>query len=263
MLQYIPLHKIAPGDNDRTRFDARHIINMAGILLGGKSLPPIHVRPHPSQEGMYQIASGGTRFKAACRAWIVNPSLDTIPCMVSEMTDTEYYAEMLGENMQRRDLDPLDEAAAYLKRMEMGMTKSEVAQAAGVSVGRVSDRLALLEVVPEVHGFIREGHFPLTYAVCMSKLDNNRQRIAMQYFSKRPHLNFEDFQKEVNRLYAAQCQTDMFATDSIWGALQASTRSLFTQNDEQKAKQLKEKIKRLEKELADAKWALDQLGKKV
>lgn len=87
---------------------------------------------------------------------------------------------MLVENTGRADLDPIDEARAYARRMDDGATADEVAKVAGVSVIRVRFRVKLLDLVDDAQALVRRGDLPLGMAQAMHGLDRNRQRMALR-----------------------------------------------------------------------------------
>ena len=127
----------------RRRISEEGIEGLAASIRSQGLLEPIIVRPRA--EGGYEIVAGERRWRAAQRA-----GLETIPALVRELDDRDAMAIALIENIQREDLNPLEEAAA-LKRLlaEYDMTHEEVAAAVGRSRTAVSNLLRLLNLAPD------------------------------------------------------------------------------------------------------------------
>jgi ParB/RepB/Spo0J family partition protein len=204
----LPVDAIAPGDNDRRVFEARKLRELADSILEHGLAQPISVRSNGA--GQYQIIAGERRWRAHKLAGIA-----TIPAIIRDDLDDEGAAAiMLLENVQRADLNPIDEGYAYKKRMaEFGWTAEEIARRANVSAGRVKDRVVLLDLVPEAQKLIGDGQLSPGYGVAMHQLDSNRQRIAMRYLreAKRPTLS--EYREVCSQLLAEQAQESMFNLD--------------------------------------------------
>ena len=159
----IPLTQIVPGDNDRTVFEPQALQALADSIQADGLMQPITVRPLWSDVGTlfgkpdpgnvtYQIVAGERRF------WAVNLlGWPTISAIVRELNDEQADALMLAENVHRADLNPMDEARAYHKRMSKhDWTIAQIAGKANVSTHRVSARLKLLDLVPEAQKLIAD-----------------------------------------------------------------------------------------------------------
>jgi ParB family chromosome partitioning protein len=188
-IQRLPVAAIIPGDNDRTVFKA--IDELAESIVEHGLAQPITVRPvthapgRGANDGHYEIVD-----------------------------DEGAAAIMLLENVQRADLNPVDEGRAYAKRMkEFGWSERDIANRANVSKGRVESRLALLHCVPEVQKLIADGNLAIGYGVAMSPLDPNRQRIAMRYVRDAKRPTVAEFHEVCSRLLEEQRQEAMFDMD--------------------------------------------------
>ncbi len=202
----IPLSECEPGTNDRTRFDEGQLRALAENIRKNGLIQPITVRP--TRDGRYEIVAGESRFRA-CQmlGW------KTVPALVKELGDEEASAFMLGENVARENLDPIDEARAYARRMERyGLTVEEVAQQAGVSRIRVQFRLKLLNLSPELQHLTRAGDLPLGYAEILAnaELDTNRQMLALKAYCANASPTPTWFRRECGRLREEQLQEPMF-----------------------------------------------------
>ena len=116
-------------------------------------LQPILARPHPGAPGHYQIIAGERRWRAAQAA-----GLHDIPVLVRPLTDTEAMAASLVENLQRQDLDPIEEAEAYRRLLgEFGMTQEGLGSLIGKSRVHVTNTLRLLGLPAPVRAHLRDG----------------------------------------------------------------------------------------------------------
>ncbi len=160
----------------------------------------------------YEIVAGERRFRA-CSHYL---GWHEIPCIVQPMSDESASTIMLVENVVRVDLNPIDEANGYKKRIEkFGWSETEIARRAGVSPHKVANRLSLLKIVPEAQHMIKVGEMGVQFGETMSNLDNNRQRIALRYVvdNERPLLRV--FKQIVGQLAMEQAQDTMFDIDSF------------------------------------------------
>jgi len=116
-------------------------------------LQPILVRPSKSKPNQYQIIGGERRWRAAQAA-----GLHEVPALVREFSDREAMAAGLVENLQRQDLNPLEEAEGYGRLTEQfGLTQEALARAVGKSRPHVANTLRLLGLPPRVRDLLREG----------------------------------------------------------------------------------------------------------
>lgn len=135
----------------RTRMDQDALADLAASIKAQGLMQPILARPLGA--GRYEIVAGERRWRAARMA-----GLTEVPALVREMPDRHALALGLIENLQREDLNPLEEAAG-LKRLveEFGMTHAEAAEAVGRSRTGITNALRLLELAPPVQELVREG----------------------------------------------------------------------------------------------------------
>jgi ParB family chromosome partitioning protein len=146
----IPVQQVRPGANDRTSFDEAGISDLAASIEVHGLAQPITVRPHGDG---FEIVAGERRFRA-----VKHLGRTTVPAIVRDYTDEQASAVMLLENVQRADLDPVDEAHAYQSRIDrFGLTVGQVAEMAGVTAARVCTRLPVLRLFPEAQHLVRVG----------------------------------------------------------------------------------------------------------
>jgi ParB family chromosome partitioning protein len=230
VLREVQMNQIIPGDNDRTAFDAAELQKLADSIDQYGLKQPISLRPVlicPVCETVY----GEQPFPARCvecrhddlqerhqivageRRWRAHKLLhrDVIEALVEEMDDEQASGVMLLENIQRAELNPIEEARAYEKRMtQFGWDDHQVADKANVSVTRVRLRLALLDIVPEAQQLVRDGHMGIKYAYALRDLDDNRQRIALRYMREVENPNLKEFRQLCAELLAEQAQDALF-----------------------------------------------------
>lgn len=119
----------------------------------------------------YELVAGERRLKAAKIA-----DLETIPAVVRDFNDQEMMEIALLENIQREDLNPIDEATAYQKIIELGgFTQEEFAEKFGKSRSHVTNMLGLLSLPALVKIYVQEGHLSMGHARALSKLTDEEK----------------------------------------------------------------------------------------
>jgi len=153
-------------DQPRRDFDEASLAELSRSIAEHGVLQPILVRPLTS--GAYQIIAGERRWRAARTA-----GLSEIPVVIREFTDEQSMAAALIENLQREDLNPMEEAAGYLKLMDaFGLTQEEVARRLGKSRPAVANALRLLKLPQSVREMVRAGALSSGHARALLGLDN-------------------------------------------------------------------------------------------
>lgn len=205
------LTQVVAGDNDRTVFDEQEIAQLAASIAADGLAQPITVRPHPTQPDLFEIVAGERRTRA-CRSL----GFVTIPAIVRNLSDEQASAIMLAENLHRSDLNPMDEARAYQKRIDQfGWSPAELARKAKRSARHVQARLALLSLLPQAQQMIQSGQLAAGWGEPMAMLDQNRQRIALRYLTSTDRPLLREFQAICGRLQSEQAQEVMFDPDEF------------------------------------------------
>jgi ParB family transcriptional regulator, chromosome partitioning protein len=157
----IPLDLLEPNPfQPRTTMDPTALDELASSIRVQGVLQPLLVRPHPTASGRYQIVAGERRWRAAAAA-----GLHQVPTLVREMADTEAAAVALVENLQRQDLNPIDEAEGYSRLIEQfGLTQEALGQAVGKSRSHVTNMLRLLNLPDAVKAAARKGEITAGHA---------------------------------------------------------------------------------------------------
>ncbi|MDI6623242.1 MAG: ParB/RepB/Spo0J family partition protein [Brevundimonas sp.] len=156
-----PIETLKPNpDQPRKTFDQGELAELAESIRDKGVLQPILVRPHPKEEGVWQIIAGERRWRAAQLA-----RLTQAPIIVREMDDVAVFEVAIIENVQRADLNPLEEADAYRLLMErFGRTQDAVAGVVGKSRSHVANTLRLLQLPEEVLWYVRHGKMSAGHA---------------------------------------------------------------------------------------------------
>ena len=156
-----PIEALKPNpDQPRKIFDQAELTELAESIRDKGVLQPILVRSQPGQEGVWQIIAGERRWRAAQLA-----RLTEAPIIVREMDDVEVFEVAVIENVQRSDLNPLEEADAYRLLMErFGRTQDAVAGVVGKSRSHVANTLRLLQLPEEVLWYVRHGKMSAGHA---------------------------------------------------------------------------------------------------
>ena len=152
----------------RQDFDETALSELADSIKEVGVLQPVLVRRIDEGEG-YELIAGERRFRAAQQA-----GMETIPAILRELTDQQSAEIALIENLQREDLNPLEEARAYRKLMEnYHLTQEAVAEAVGCSRPHVANALRLLKLAPVVQGQIANGVLLMGQARPLVSLDSH------------------------------------------------------------------------------------------
>ena len=147
-------------DQPRRSFTEADLEELADSIRSNGVLQPILVRPAPGAPGEYQIVAGERRWRAAQRA-----SLRIVPILVRELTDGQVLEMAIVENIQRADLDAIEEAAGYQMLMDrFGHTQAGVAQVVGKSRPYVANALRLLALPPVVRDHVQAGRLSSGHA---------------------------------------------------------------------------------------------------
>jgi ParB family chromosome partitioning protein len=158
-LTTLAVEDLQPGRyQPRTRMDPETLGELAESIKSQGVMQPILARPLGA--GRYEIVAGERRWRAARMA-----GLTRVPALVREVPDRHALAIALIENIQREDLNPLEEATG-VKRLieEFGMTHAEAAGALGRSRAAITNALRLLELAPPVQELMREGKLDMGHA---------------------------------------------------------------------------------------------------
>jgi len=157
----VAIGQIHPGRYQPRRvFDDEKLAGLVESIRDKGILSPLLVRVHPSIQNAYELIAGERRWRAAQKA-----QLHDVPVIVRDLTDRETLEIALVENLQREDLNALEEAEAYARLTEeFGHTQDELAKAVGKSRSHVANTLRLLGLGEKVRGLLSEGKLSAGHA---------------------------------------------------------------------------------------------------
>ena len=168
----LPIYKVEPNpDQPRQDFDEEELQALSESISVHGVIQPLTVRELSS--GYYQIIAGERRWRAARLA-----GLSEIPAVVMEADDKKAMELALIENLQRQDLNPVEEALGYQSLMaDHGMTQEETASRVGKSRPAVANALRLLQLNPEVLEKVRSGELSAGHARAVLSLKSEKQQL--------------------------------------------------------------------------------------
>lgn len=194
----LPVSKLQAGKyQPRTRMDEGALAELAESIRSQGIMQPILVRPIDPSKGQYEIIAGERRFRAAQLA-----GLSEVPVLVREVADEHAAAMALIENIQREDLNPLEEAQGVKRLLdEFGLTHEQAATAIGRSRSATSNLLRLLNLAAPIHTMLLAGDIDMGHARALLAVDNATQiQLANQIIAKR--LSVREAEKLVSRVGA-------------------------------------------------------------
>lgn len=208
----IPLGMVKPSPmNPRKTFDDEAVKELAANIERQGLLQPITVRPCEYEDFIdesigevvsipigYEIVCGERRYRAFA---LLNAKesangsqgrFQSIPTFVREMSDEDAFEAMITENLQRQDVDPMEEAFAFGQLIGKGKTAEELALKFGKSIRFIQDRCKLNALIPELKVAVKDGKMSIAAAMLISKLDDDTQ---MKYYSAYSN-NYQGFNRD-------------------------------------------------------------------
>lgn len=177
-------------DQPRRRFDDAALNELAASIAARGVIQPVIVIPHGS--GQYQLVAGERRWRAAQRA-----QLHEIPAIIRELSQREVTALALIENLQREDLNPIEEARAYHRlAQDDGLTQAEIAQLVDKSRSHVANLQRLLSLPEPVVELVEEGQLSMGHARALIGSENALD-LATQAIARK--LSVREIEKLVRR----------------------------------------------------------------
>ena len=169
--QMLPIHKVEPNpDQPRQDFDPEELQSLADSIATHGIVQPLTVRE--LSNGYYQIIAGERRWRAARIA-----ELHEIPAVIIEADDRKVMELALIENLQRQDLNPVEEALGYQTLMgEYGLTQEDAAKQVGKSRPAVANALRLLNLPEKVLDMVRKNELSAGHARAILSLKTQKQQ---------------------------------------------------------------------------------------
>ena len=147
-------------EQPRRTFDEQALEDLTASIAEKGIIQPLIVRRKETDQGLYEIVAGERRWRAAQRA-----QLHEVPAIIREFNDVEVLEVAIIENIQRSDLNPVDEAAGYQKLMEkFGRTQEEMGKALGKSRSHIANSVRLLTLPSSVQSLLTDGRLSAGHA---------------------------------------------------------------------------------------------------
>lgn len=173
----------------RKEFDESALADLADSIREHGVIQPLLVRPLPT--GGYQLVAGERRWRASRMA-----GLGEVPVVIRELSDHEAMELALIENLQRQDLNPMEEALGYRSLMEeYQMTQEEVAKAIGKSRPAIANSLRLLALPQQVVDLIREGKLSAGHGRALLALEEESAILEAAQTAVKKHWTVREIEK--------------------------------------------------------------------
>lgn len=202
-LQVIPLDDIEVDHNQpRKVFDDFAMEELTSSILKKGVLQPILVRPFGNK---YKLVSGERRYRASRSVQAAIKTRNTIPAMIVEMDDTEALEAQIVENLQRKDVNPMEEAVAF-KQLQEKYSHQEIGLKVGKSEKYVAQRISLNGLIEDLQLFLYAGRMNLTDAYKLARISTDDQKallketIVPKDWDKRPDFVFQASHWKLDRL---------------------------------------------------------------
>lgn len=163
---------VASSTNPRTEFEETSLNELAESIKAHGVLQPIIARIHPEDSKKYEVVCGERRFRASKLA-----KQKTIPVSIRELTDDEVFEIQIIENLERKDVHPMDEAIAFRRMLDSGKYSMEdIAAKVAKNMTFVAQRLKLNDLIPELKEDFLKGEFGVGHAIMFARIDEQRQK---------------------------------------------------------------------------------------
>lgn len=193
-VRYIPVNDIRPNPQQpRRRFDPESLQELAASIAAYGILQPLTVR---QQGAVYELVAGERRWRAARIA-----GLRQVPCLLARVDEEDAALLALIENLQRRDLDYMEEAAAIARLLRRyGLSQQQAAEKLGRSQSAVANKLRLLRLEEPVAEALHRYGLTERHARALLRLEDPEQRLAAVEHIGKNQLNVADAEAYIDRL---------------------------------------------------------------
>jgi len=168
-LRMVPVEALKPSaNNPRRQIAESDLDDLASSIREKGVLQPIVVRPDPSAAGSFEIVAGERRWRAAQRSGV-----HEVPIVVRDLTDAEALEIAIVENVQRTDLNALDEAEGYQQLLDrFGYTQAQLAETIGKSRSHIANTLRLTGLPEKTRSLLRDGRLSAGHARALIGCDD-------------------------------------------------------------------------------------------
>ncbi len=175
-LRTLPIESLVPNrDQPRKHFEAALLRELADSIKIHGIVQPIVVTPHDDPPGSFMIVAGERRWRAAQLA-----GQHDVPVVVRDTPEVDRLELAVLENLQRLDLSPIEEAAAYRQLMDVrAYNQEQLAERLGKDRSTISNALRLLKLPPKVQGYLQEGRLSMGHARALLALESPSDMIEL------------------------------------------------------------------------------------
>lgn len=204
----IPIEKIFPNpDQPRRTFDKDALSDLAASIEEKGIIQPLILRKRSGDDGTYEIVAGERRWRASQIA-----KVHEVPAIVREFDDTEVLEIAIIENIQRSDLNPMEEAMAYSQLMDkFGHTQEVLSKSLGKSRSHIANSVRLLTLPPAVQAFVNEGELSAGHARALITSDDP---VGLAQLAIKKGLSVRDVEK-MAKSFSSEVEPKKAATTSV------------------------------------------------
>lgn len=193
-VMYVDINDIKPNENQpRKVFDEAKIEELANSISSYGLIQPIILR---KAEKGFEIVAGERRWRAARKA-----NLSKVPCIMKELSDEENMVISIIENMQREDLNPIEEAEALSQMIQrFGFSQEEVAKSVGKSRSYVTNSLRLLKLPKKILDFVQSGQISSGHAKMLIGVEDEKKQMLLAEKVVKEEISVREIEKLVKDL---------------------------------------------------------------
>lgn len=209
---------VASSTNPRSEFEENSLNELAESIKAHGVLQPIIARIHPDDCKKFEVVCGERRFRASKIA-----KMKTIPVSIRDLNDDEVFEIQIIENLERKDVHPMDEAVAFKRMLESGKyTMEDIAAKVAKNITFVAQRLKLNDLIEDLQNDFRVGKFGIGHAVLLSRVDEeSQQEIFSDYTDDYPTIS--DLKDELQDNFLDNAKFDINDSELVPSAGPCST----------------------------------------
>ncbi|MFR9780172.1 ParB/RepB/Spo0J family partition protein [Micromonospora sp. MS34] len=209
VLRVIPVAKIeADPDQPRKQFTEEELAELAASMQKLGQLQPVAVRK--AKAGTYRLVVGERRWRAAQKGGI-----ETLAAMVWEMDDETAFIAQVAENVNRQDMTPMEEAAAYARLAQAGWETEAIAELFGKSLPYIGWRIDLLGLIDDAKQLVAKGQLQVGVAWYVCRLSADQQRRFLVKWARGEFSSARDAEAFAKACKAAEEQGGFFQLDEV------------------------------------------------